>query len=193
MEDRLTIYPADNIQWREWLQLNHLECKGVWLVYSKKTKGKNLPGLSWSEAVDTALCFGWIDSKKLAVDEKKFMQFISKRKPKSGWSKINKEKIRNLIDLGLMTDAGLKVVKAAKLDGSWKALDAVEKLTIPKDFALMLSAHQNSRVFFSALSNSVKKSILHWLISAKKEETRNRRLAEIIRFTTEGKLPKQFS
>lgn len=193
MEDKSTIYPADNNQWREWLALNHLECKGVWLIYNKKIKGKELPGLSWSEAVDTALCFGWIDSKKLPVDEKTFMQFFSKRKPKSGWSRINKEKVSNLIDLGLMTEAGLKTIKAAKQDGSWKALDAVEKLTVPEDLALMLETHSHCKAFFTSLSNSVKKAILYWLLSAKKEETRNRRVAEIIRFTNEGKLPEQFS
>ncbi|RAJ37322.1 YdeI/OmpD-associated family protein [Pedobacter cryoconitis] len=126
MEDSLTIYPADNIQWREWFVLNHSECKGIWLVYNKKVRGKELPGLSWSEAVDTALCFGWIDSKKLPIDEKKFMQYFSKRKPKSGWSGINKQKVENLIDLGLMANAGLQTIKAAKLDGSWEMLDAVE-------------------------------------------------------------------
>lgn len=192
MEDRLTIYPTDNIQWREWLASNHLECSGIWLIYNKKIKGKELPGLSWSEAVDTALCFGWIDSKKLPIDEKQFMQFFSKRKPKSGWSRINKEKVKHLIDLGLMTDVGLKTIDAARRDGSWNALDVVEKLIIPEDLALMLTEHSRCEVFFSSLSNSVKKSIFYWLLSAKREETRNRRLAEIIRFTNEGKLPKQF-
>ncbi len=193
MEERLTIYPADNIQWREWLALNHLECKGIWLIYSKKIKGKEFPGLSWSEAVDTALCFGWIDSKKLPIDENKFMQFFSKRKPKSGWSRINKEKIKNLIDLGLMTDAGLKTIETAKRDGSWEALDDVEKLVMPKELALVLNECKNCEVFFSSLSNSIKKSIFYWLLSAKKEDTKNRRVAEILRFTNEGKLPKQFS
>lgn len=192
MEDKLTIHPTDNIQWREWLALNHLECKSVWLIFTKKTKGKELPGLSWSEAVDTALCFGWIDSKRLPIDEEKFMQFFSKRKPKSGWSRINKEKVKNLIDLGLMTDAGLNTIKAAKRDGSWKALDAVEKLIMPKDLALILKAQSHYEVFFTSLSNSVKKSIFHWLLSAKREETRNRRIADILRFISEGKLPKQF-
>lgn len=193
MEDRLTIYPADNIQWRKWLESNHLECKGVWLIYNKKIKGGELPGLSWGEAVDTALCFGWIDSKKLPIDEKKFMQFFSKRNPKSGWSKINKEKAENLIELGLMTGAGLRIIEAAKYDGSWNALDAVEKLIMPKELALILDEHNHCKVFFTSLSNSVKKSVFYWLLSAKREETRNRRVAEILRFTSEGKLPKQFS
>jgi len=193
MEERITIHPTNNIEWREWLALNHLACKGVWLIYNKKIKGKELPGLSWSEAVDTALCFGWIDSKKLPIDEGRFMQFFSKRKPKSGWSRINKDKVKNLIDLGLMTDTGLKTITMAKHDGSWNALDAIEKLRMPDDLALMMKEHSHCEVFFSTLSNSVKKSIFYWIISAKKEETRNRRVAEIIRFTNEGKLPKQFS
>lgn len=193
MEDKLMIFPADNVQWREWLALNYSTCKGVWLVYKKKIKGKELPGLSWSGAVDTALCFGWIDSKKLPVDEERFMQFFSKRKPKSGWSRINKEKVGNLIDLGLMTDAGLKVIQAAKQDGSWEAMDAVEKLVMPEDLGLMLKEYSHCEAFFNSLSNSVKKSIFYWLLSAKKEETRNRRITEIIRLTKEGKLPKQFT
>ena len=192
MEDRVTIHPANNRQWREWLALNHLAGKGVWLIYNKKIKGEELPGLSWSEAVDTALCFGWIDSKKLPVDDKKFMQFFSKRKPKSGWSGINKEKVKKLIDLGLMTDAGMKTIEAAKCDGSWEALDAVEKLIIPEDLALLLKQDTQSEVFFASLSKSVKKAVFYWILCAKREETRNRRVAEIIRFTKEGKFPKQF-
>ena len=193
MEDKLTIHPTDNKQWREWLALNHVECNGVWLIYNKKVKGAELPVLSWSDAVDTALCFGWIDSKRLAVDDKKFMQFFSKRKPKSGWSKINKEKVKNLIDLGLMTEAGLKTIEVAKRNGSWNALDAIEALTMPEELVVLMKENSSCEAFFSSLSNSVKKSILYWVLSAKREETRSRRLAEIIRFTTEGKLPKQFS
>ncbi|WP_316743944.1 YdeI/OmpD-associated family protein [Pedobacter antarcticus] len=193
MEERLTIYPANNNQWREWLALNHLEYKGIWLIYNKKVKGKEPPGLSWSEAVDTALCFGWIDSKKLPIDENKFMQFFSKRRSKSGWSRINKEKIKNLINLGLMTDAGLKTIEVAKRDGSWEALDDVEKLVMPTELALALNKCKNCEVFFTSLSNSIKKSVFYWILSAKKEETKNRRVAEIIRFANEGKLPKQFS
>lgn len=97
-------YPTSQIAWRKWLEQNHFFKKAVWLVfYNKKSKNKSI---TWSDAVDEALCFGWIDSKKISIDKETSHQFFSKRKPKSTWSKINKNKVEKLIEQGLMTEAG---------------------------------------------------------------------------------------
>jgi len=110
-------YPKSRHEWREWLQNNHAIKQSVWLIYYKKKS--NIPTVIYSEAVDEALCFGWIDSKAKPLDEEKFMQFFSKRKPNSVWSKVNKEKIDRLTREGLMTKAGFETVEKAKQNGSW--------------------------------------------------------------------------
>src|SRR5690606_5957901 len=114
---------ASQQEWRDWLQANHAEKQSVWLIQYKKRS--NVPSISWSEAVDEALCFGWIDSTKKSIDAEKYMQYYSKRKTNSMWSKINKDKIQQLITDGTMTEAGFKSIETAKLNGSWTILDAV--------------------------------------------------------------------
>lgn len=171
-------YPKSQAEWRKWLQENHLSKQAVWLVYYKK-KSK-IESLTWSEAVDVALCFGWIDSKRITIDKDTSHQFFSKRKPKSTWSKINKNKVQELIEKGLMTEAGLACIETAKLNGSWTILDEVEELIIPKDLETEFAKKPNSKDFFFSLSKSLKKIILYWLVSAKTTETRQKRIAEII-------------
>src|SRR3989338_3413139 len=104
-----TYCPQSRTDWRKWLEKNYQSKQSVWLVYY--TKKSNLPSISWSEAVDEALCFGWIDSTKKTIDDVSFMQFFSKRRPKSNWSKINKEKVQQLIENGRMTQAGLDSIE----------------------------------------------------------------------------------
>ena len=124
-------YPTGQTVWRKWLQENHLSKQAVWLVfYNKKSERKSI---TWSDAVDEALCFGWIDSKKISIDKETSHQFFSKRKPQSTWSKINKNKVEKLIELGLMKEAGFAIIETAKQNGSWIILDEVEELIIPKD------------------------------------------------------------
>jgi uncharacterized protein YdeI (YjbR/CyaY-like superfamily) len=171
-------YPKSQAEWRKWLQENHLSKQAVWLVYYKK-KSK-IESLTWSEAVDVALCFGWIDSKRITIDKDTSHQFFSKRKPKSTWSKINKNKVQELIEKGLMTEAGLSCIETAKQNGSWTILDEVEELIIPKDLETEFAKNPNSKDFFFSLSKSLKKIILYWLVSAKTTETRQKRIAEII-------------
>jgi uncharacterized protein YdeI (YjbR/CyaY-like superfamily) len=171
-------YPKSQAEWRKWLQENHLSKQAVWLVYYKK-KSK-IESLTWSEAVDVALCFGWIDSKRITIDKDTSHQFFSKRKPKSTWSKINKNKVQELIEKGLMTEAGLACIETAKQNGSWTILDEVEELIIPKDLETEFEKKPNSKDFFFSLSKSLKKIILYWLVSAKTTETRQKRIAEII-------------
>lgn len=172
-----TFCPASRTDWREWLEENHLSKQSVWLIcYRKKS---NIPTVNWSDSVDEALCFGWIDSTRKTIDDKSFMQLFTKRKPKSNWSKINKEKVERLIENGLMTQAGLNCIEIAKQNGSWTILDAVEALKIPNDFAQALRQYRGSKAHFLSLSKSVKKMILHWIVSAKRAETREKRIGII--------------
>ena len=132
MENEIeSFYPKSRQEWREWLQVNHATKQSIWLIYYKKKS--NLPTVLYNDAVDEALCFGWIDSKAKPIDEDKYMQFFTKRKPKSIWSKINKEKIERLTKEGLMTKAGFEIIEIAKQNGSWTILDEAEALVIPED------------------------------------------------------------
>ena len=124
-----TFHAANRQEWREWLERNYQSAIGVWLVYYKVKSGK--PSIRYSEAVKEALCFGWIDSKVKSLNEDSYMQIFTPRKPKSVWSKLNKEYIQELIEQGLMTEAGLAKIAAAKQDGSWNTLDAIEALMLP--------------------------------------------------------------
>jgi uncharacterized protein YdeI (YjbR/CyaY-like superfamily) len=183
-----TFYPKNQTEWRAWLQENHLSKQAVWLVfYKKKSKFESL---TWSDAVDVALCFGWIDSKKISIDTETSHQFFSKRKPKSTWSKINKDKIEKLIEQGLMTEAGLKSIETAQLNGSWTILDEVEALVVPKDLEAELAKKPTANAFFLNSSKSFKKIILYWLVSAKTTETRQKRIAEIIDSAEQNLKPK---
>jgi uncharacterized protein YdeI (YjbR/CyaY-like superfamily) len=175
-----TFCPASQQDWREWLIENHSSKQSVWLVYYKKKC--NVPTINYSDAVDEALCFGWIDSTKKSLDDDTFMQFFCKRKPNSVWSKINKGKVEQLINNGLMTKVGLDRIEAAKQNGSWKILDDVEELNIPEDLAKALDAKSGAKAYFLSLSKSVRKRILQRLFLAKRSETRKNRITEIVEF-----------
>ena len=172
-----TIYPNSRQQWRQWLQENHDRKQSIWLIYYKKTS--SIPTVSWSEAVDEALCFGWIDSKKQSIDEEKYMQFFCRRKSNSTWSKINKAKIQHLAEAGLMTQAGFNSIETAKLNGSWAILDEVEELIIPEDLEQEFQKSPGSKSYFLSLSMSDRKNILQWLMLAKRQQTRLKRIQEI--------------
>lgn len=171
-------YPETIAAWRRWLDKNHLSSQAVWVVFYSKSSGK--PSITWSESVDVALCYGWIDSKKIKVDTDRSHQFFSRRKPRSTWSQINKQKIEKLLAAGKMKKAGMLAVETAKQNGSWELLDQVEQLIIPDDLAEAFALHPDAEVFFLSLSKSVRKMILQWLTLAKREETRARRLAEVV-------------
>jgi len=182
--------PANRRQWRQWLQKNHSKKPSVWLMcYKKKSKQ---PTISWSDAVDEALCFGWIDSIRKTIDEERFVQFFSKRKACSTWSKVNKEKIETLIDKGLMAQAGFESIERAKQNGSWAILDKVEELIIPKDLVKQFKTRPGSKEFFLSLSKSVRKAMLQWITLAKQEETRQRRIDELVELAGQKQKPKQF-
>jgi len=182
--------PSNPKEWRKWLELNHRKKDAVWLVlYKKKSPGHNL---SWSESVDEALCFGWIDSTKKTIDHEKYKQYFSRRKAKSNWSKINKEKVNSLIEKGLMEEAGYQSVALAKENGSWTILDDVEALVVPDDLAEELAKYEGAKAYFDGRSKSLKKMLLHWLVSAKRKETRQKRIFEIARHAQNNSIPKAF-
>lgn len=185
-----TFYPKSRSEWREWLQNNHIKSQSIWLIYYKKKT--NIPTVAYSEAVDEALCFGWIDSKAKPIDDEKFMQFFSKRKEKSVWSKVNKEKIERLTKEGLMTEAGFEIIEKAKENGSWTILDEVEALIIPPDLAAEFEKRPSAKNYFLNLSRTDKRNILQWLVLAKRPETRQKRIAEIAALAEQNLKPKQF-
>lgn len=185
-----TFCPTSQAEWRKWLNKNHVSKQSVWLVYHKKKSSK--PSIAWSDAVDEALCFGWIDSRRIPIDEEKFMQFFSKRKVNGTWSKVNKAKIKQLIDKGRMTKAGFEVIATAKKNGSWSILDDVEELKIPRDLHKELNKRAGSKKYFLSLSKSVKKTILQWVALAKRPETRKKRIDEIADRAVQNLRPKQF-
>jgi uncharacterized protein YdeI (YjbR/CyaY-like superfamily) len=176
-QDITTFCPASRADWRRWLAENHSSQQSVWLVYYKKNAAT--PTISWREAVDEALCFGWIDSTRRSLDEDRFMQFFCRRKPNSVWSKVNKDKIERLLEEGLIMKAGLDCIEAAKRNGSWAILDEVEKTSVPEDLTEAFKAHQGSETFFLGQSRSVRKIILQWITLAKRPETRQKRILEV--------------
>ncbi|MDN3688347.1 YdeI/OmpD-associated family protein [Cyclobacterium jeungdonense] len=185
-----TFYPKDRKEWREWLRDNHDKKQSIWLVYYKARS--KIPTVSYSDAVDEALCFGWIDSKTKPLDEKRFMQFFSRRKEKSVWSKVNKEKIDRLTQEGLMTKAGFEIIEKAKQNGSWTILDDAEALLIPKDLDEEFQNRPNAKHYFLGLSRSDKRNILQWLVLAKRPETRKKRIEEMVELADKEQKPKQF-
>ena len=136
--------------------------------------------MTYEESVEEALCFGWIDSVKKKLDDESSVQFFSPRKPKSGWAKTNKIRIERLLAEGKMTAAGLEKIEAAKRDGSWTALDDIEKGIMPTDLAAVLEENEAAKAHFAAFPSSVKKQIYTWIESAKTDPTRQKRLLETV-------------
>lgn len=181
-------YPKTKQHWRKWLAKNHIRKDAVWLIHYKQHAGK--PTIGWSDAVDEALCFGWIDSKGITIDDISFKQYYCKRKPKSTWSKVNKEKLKKLIAANKMTDAGLACIEIAKQNGSWTILDEVEELIIPKDLSKAFRSNKGSKKYFLSLSKSKRKSLLQWIVLARQPQTRQKRIDEIALCASEEKMPK---
>ena len=185
-----TFCPASPQHWREWLHAHHAEKQSVWLIYHKKKSAT--PSLTWSQAVDEALCFGWIDSRAQPLDDERYRQFFSRRKPASGWSKINTAKIERLLAAGLLAPAGLASIETAKQNGAWTLLDDVEELRLPADLAQPLLAHPLAASYFERLSRTDKRNILQWLALAKRPETRQKRIAEIVDLAAQQLKPTPF-
>ncbi|MBE9179544.1 YdeI/OmpD-associated family protein [Oculatella sp. LEGE 06141] len=179
-----SIHPLSRAEWRDWLATHHTRTEGIWLVSYKKATGK--PRFDYNDAVEEALCFGWVDSKPNTLDAERSLLWFAPRKAGSGWSKPNKERIEKMMTAGLMAEAGLAKVEAAKQDGSWNALDAIEALEIPPDLEEALASYPSARINFEAFPRSVKRGILEWIAIAKKPETRAKRIDETARLANDN-------
>ena len=188
IDDYERVTAPDAETWRTWLEANHDSSPGVWLVFHKVNSGT--PSIDWGTAVDEALCFGWIDSKVLSLDESSYEQYFTKRKPGSPWSKLNKEKVAALEAAGRIAPPGREAIEAAKGDGSWTMLDQAEALIVPDDLAEALDEHALEN--FRALSPSRQRNILAWIALAKRPNTRVKRIALTAQATSRGSAPNNF-
>ena len=173
-------------QWRDWLQANHDSSSGVWLVVWKKHTGK--PALAYSDTVDEALAYGWIDSRTNRLDDERAMRWFCPRKPTSPWSRINKAKIARLIDAGRLTSARQALVDAARENGAWTIYDEIEDLVVPDDLAAALASNPPAEANFARFSASARKNILWWIKSARTAPTRTRRINTTVEFAAENRL-----
>ncbi len=173
------LYFKNNAAWREWLEENHHTSSGAYLIFFKVTHTKE--SMRWEDAVQVALCYGWIDSTVQSLGDGKRRQYFCPRKPKSVWSKLNKSYIKVLKAKGLMHPSGLSKIRQAKADGSWTALDDVENGVIPKDLEDAFVVNPQAKLNFEAFSWTYQKSYLYWLNQAKRDTTREARIKEIIR------------
>lgn len=163
-------------QWRRWLQKHHASSEGIWLVtYKKATVGKHV---SYAEAVEEALCYGWIDSRPKKIDAERSALLYTPRKASSVWSAVNKKRVAALIENGMMRDAGLEKIERAKADGSWQKLEFSDALTEPDDLKAALAKSKAARKNWDAFPPSARKATLEWIYAAKREETRAARVRE---------------
>jgi uncharacterized protein YdeI (YjbR/CyaY-like superfamily) len=177
-KERNEFYPKSRNEWRNWLQKNHAVKNHVWLIIYKKESG--VPGVIYSEVVEEALCFGWIDSKPNKRDDKSYFLFIAPRKPKSVWSALNKNRIKKMLKENKIAAAGLKKIEAAKKDGSWFALDKVEALEMPPALKKSFLKNKPALKNFEAFPPGVRKQIFQWVTSAKTKGTLDKRVAETV-------------
>ena len=173
-------------EWRAWLEQNHVSSPGIWLVSWKQATGK--PFVPYSDSVDEALCFGWIDSRVNALDDQRAMRLFTRRNPKSPWSRINKDKAVRLMRQGRMMESGASIIAAAQSNGSWTVYDEIEDLVVPPDLAAALAHNETAQSHFDNFPPSSKKNILWWIKSARKPETRTARIAKTAELAAENRM-----
>jgi uncharacterized protein YdeI (YjbR/CyaY-like superfamily) len=173
--DQDRVEPGTLDDWRAWLAEHHDRGRGVWLVTRRAAAGGTI---GYEESVEQALCFGWVDSTARRLDDERTMLWFAPRKRGSGWARTNKARIERLTAAGLMAPAGLAVIEAAKADGSWTLLDAVEDLVVPDDLAAAFAAHPPAAEHWETFPRSVKRAILEWIVHAKRPETRAKRVLD---------------
>ncbi len=188
LADLPLVEPRSRAEWRAWLEVHHAESPGIWLAVGKK--GNTVTTLTYEDAVEEALCFGWIDSTTKRLDDHRFKQLFTPRKPGGTWARSNKQRIERLIAQGRMTPAGLAPIEAAKDDGTWSMLDDVEDLVVPPDLAEALEAGPAAANNYTELADSKKKQLLYWIGSAKRPETRAERIANTVQALAEGRMPR---
>ena len=182
---RPLIHPESIAEWRRWLTKHHADTDGVWLAGWKRTSGK-IP-LDYGRIVEEALCFGWIDGLTNTLEDGRQAFLITPRRKGSGWSRSNKERIERLTAEGRMTDAGVSVIERARADGSWSAMDAAEALIEPIELTAALDGNPAARRQWDAFPKSPRKALIFWVTSAKREETRDRRVRTIVEEAAQGR------
>ena len=176
-DGRPMVGPFDRAGWRDWLSANHATTKGVYLVSWRRASGRT--SVSYEEAVEEALCVGWIDSSGRVLDDERSIQWFAPRRARSVWARSNKERVARLTAAGLMLPAGLAVIEEAKQSGMWALLDDVEKLIVPDDLSEALSASPPARTNWDAFPPSTRRMLLQWVVEARRPETRAKRIADI--------------
>lgn len=171
-------------QWREWLAENST-ARGVWLCSWRTPTGR--PRCPYPEAVEEAICFGWIDSTNTILDEERSLQLFTPRKGKSSWTRLNRQRAAEMEERGLMTDAGRAAIAVAQSNGWWTILDSVEDLLDPPDLAAALDREPRARSTWDAFTPSARKLMLYWVVSAARDETRAARIARIVSEAAEGR------
>ncbi len=175
-DDAPHVHAEDRDAWRAWLEANHATASGAWLVSWRRGHG---PKVEYVDAVEEALCFGWIDSQGSNVDERRSKQYFAPRKPTSGWAATNKARVERLMADGRMTPAGLDAIERAKANGAWALLDDVEQGIVPDDLAEALAGHPPAAANFEAFPKSARQAMLAWITLAKRPETRATRVLEV--------------
>ena len=183
-------HALDRAAWRAWLAEHHAASDGVWLVSFKKATSQ--PIVPYAHAVEEALCFGWVDSVTRTLDEDRHRLLYTPRRPGSGWAATNKERVGRLEAAGLLAPAGVAIIEAARRDGSWSALDAVEALEVPTDLRAALDARFAAAHHFDAFPKSARRGILEWIQNAKRPQTRAERIEETARLAAENVRANQF-
>ena len=178
MADLKKVQPKSRAAWRGWLEKHHATSQGVWLVFAKKHTG--LSTVSYEDAVQEALCFGWIDSLMKSIDDRFHMQTFTPRKPKSAWSVTNKARLAKLMKAGVMAPAGLAAVEQAKKSGSWTAYASVDAMTIPPELQRALDADPDAKKNWPTYTPSAQRAFLHMVNGAKRPETREKYVRRVI-------------
>jgi uncharacterized protein YdeI (YjbR/CyaY-like superfamily) len=182
---RLLVHPESRAAWRAWLTEHHASIDGVWLARWTKASGRD--SVPYEAIVEEALCFGWIDGVVHTLGDGRQAQLLTPRRPGSGWARSNKERVERLIAEGRMTDAGMAVVRAAQADGTWSMQDAAEALIESTELAAALDANPEARRQWDAFPASPRRALIWWVMSAKRPETKARRVSIIVDEAAEGR------
>ena len=185
MNTKPELYFKNDIEWLNWLSVNYNTSAGIYLIFYKVENDEE--SMRWEEAVKVALCYGWIDSTVKSLGNGKRRQYFCRRNPKSIWSALNKKYIKELTANNLMHKSGLEIIEIGKKNGSWSALDAVEKGIIPEELQTEFDKNKIAFTNYLNFAPSYRKSYLYWLQQAKRDTTRKNRIIEIIRLCKENK------
>ncbi len=179
-----SFHPPTLAAWRAWLEANHTRPDGIWLITYRRASSKAT--FTYEQAVEEALCYGWIDGHTKTLDEERGMQWYAPRRAGSVWARSNKERVARLIADGRMTPAGQAKIDAAQADGTWALWDSVDSLAVPDDLAAALAGYPDARANFDAFPRSARHAILGWIATAKRPETRAKRIAETARLAQDN-------